>query len=313
MMTVLNGYRSISIKAPAKINLYLKILNKRKDGYHNLCSLMQMVGLYDHLTLQETPSGIRLHIKNSPLSSGQDNLIVQAAEALQGEVKKSRKGERKGVSITLIKNIPISAGLGGGSSDAAATLIGLNRLWSLNWSRKKLAKIGEGLGSDLPFFFQGPTAWVTGRGEEVEKMNSAFANGIFASTVYDRWAVLVNPGISVSTAEVFEDFSKTFVLTNKKSNISIEEVSIQKPAIEEVFLSPYNDLEKTTLKKLPALPALKKRLKALGGEGVLMSGSGPTLFALFPEYATAKKAAAAMKEQSSLQVWVAKVLKHAPF
>ncbi|HIE65604.1 MAG: 4-(cytidine 5'-diphospho)-2-C-methyl-D-erythritol kinase [Nitrospira sp.] len=302
-MGALNRYRSITIKAPAKINLYLKVRNKRKDGYHNLCSLMQMVGLYDHLTFQEAPTGIRLYIENSPLSSGQDNLVVQAAETLQKELQRSQKGRRKGVKITLIKNIPVSAGMGGGSSDAAATLLGLNRLWSLHWSRKKLAKIGEGLGSDLPFFFHGPTAWVTERGEEVEKVNAVF-NG---------WAVLVNPGMSVSTAEVFEDFSKTFVLTNKKSNISIKKLNIQKPAIEEVFLRPYNDLEKITLQKLPVLLAIKKRLKTLGGTGVLMSGSGPTLFGLFPEYAAAKKAAGVMKEQSSLQVWVTKVLKRVPF
>jgi 4-diphosphocytidyl-2C-methyl-D-erythritol kinase len=319
------GFRSLcvfsmtrfSIKAPAKINLYLKVRNKRKDGYHNLCSLMQMVGLYDHLTFQEAPSGIRLHIENSPFPPGHDNLIVQAAKLLQKEMGTNQKGERTGVRITLIKNIPVSAGLGGGSSDAVATLIGLNRLWSLHWSRKKLAKIGEQLGSDLPFFFQGPTAWVTGRGEEVEKVNPLFAKGVsasggFASTVYDKWAVLVNPGVPVSTAEVFKDYSKAFVLTNSKSNISIEKLSVRKPTIEEVFLRPYNDLEKVTLKKLPALLAIKKRLKTLGGEAVLMSGSGPTLFALFPGYATAKKAAASMKGRSSLQVWVTKVLKRTP-
>lgn len=295
--------RSIAIKAPAKINLYLKILNKRRDGYHNLCSLMQMVGLYDHLNFQEVPSGIRLRVENAHLPSGRENLIVQAAESLQREMRETKEGGRKGVRITLIKNIPVSAGLGGGSSDAAATLIGLNRLWSLHWSRKKLAKIGERLGSDLPFFFYGPAAWVTGRGEEIEKTNA----------VFDGWAVLVNPGNAVSTVAVFEDFSKTFVLTKKKATISIKKLNIQKPATEEAFLSPYNDLEKITLKKFPALIPIKKRLKALGGEGVLMSGSGPTLFALFPGYAAAKKAACSLKEQTSLQVWMTKVLKRAPY
>ncbi len=291
-----------SIKAPAKINLYLKVLNKRKDGYHNLLSLMQMVGLYDHLTFEEAPFGIHLCVENSKLPSDHKNLIIQAAESLQREMTTTHKGGKGGVRITLIKNIPVSAGLGGGSSDAAATLIGLNRLWSLHWSRKKLAKIGEHLGSDLPFFFYGPTAWVTGRGEEVEKVNAVF-NG---------WAVLVNPNIPVSTAEVFKDFSKTFVLTNKKSTIRIGNLSGQKPAIEEVFRKPYNNLEKVTLKKLPALLEIKKKLESLGGKEVLMSGSGPTLFALFPGYALAKKAAASLKEQSSLQVWMTKVLKRSP-
>lgn len=298
----------IFIKAPAKINLSLKVLNKRQDGYHNLCSLMQMVGLYDYLTFQESSSGIHLHIENSPLSPGRDNLIVQAAELLQEEMKATRKGDGRGARITLIKNIPISAGLGGGSSDAAATLIALNRLWTLHWPRKKLAKIGARLGSDLPFFFQGPTAWVTGRGEEVEKTDAVLANGIL-----NKWAVLVNPGLTVSTAEVFKDFSKTFVLTNKKSNISIKGSGFQKPAIEEVFLRPYNDLEKVTLKKIPALLELKKKLKQLGGKSVLMSGSGPTLFALFPEYAKAKEALASLNENGALQIWVTKVLKRAPF
>ncbi|MFQ5949148.1 MAG: 4-(cytidine 5'-diphospho)-2-C-methyl-D-erythritol kinase [Nitrospiria bacterium] len=298
--------RSIVIKAPAKVNLYLKILNKREDGYHNICSLMQMVGLYDHLTFQESPSGIQLTTDDASLPSGRSNLIVQAAEWVQKEMKATQPATNsafRGVSIRLVKNIPVSAGLGGGSSDAAATLIGLNRFWSLHWPREKLAEIGENLGSDLPFFFYGPAAWVTGRGEKIEP----------SKTVINGWVVLVNPNRPVSTAAVYKEFSKKFELTKGRPDISIKKFKGKKPALEEILRRPYNDLEKVALKAFPDLIQIKRMLKELGGKGTLMSGSGPTLFALFSEHEMAKKAAAAIKEKGSLKVWIARILKRSPY
>ena len=290
-----------ALKAPAKINLYLKILGRREDGYHSLSSLMQMVGLYDLLKFQKEREGIKLRIENSLLPADRSNLIFRAAELVQKEAERA-DGIQRGVAITLVKNIPIAAGLGGGSSDAAATLIGLNRLWSLRWPRKKLAQIGATLGSDLPFFFSGPAAWVSGIGEKVEQTEMKLPG----------WAVLVNSGNPVSTASVYEQFSKKIGLTKRAPEINMIELIAQRPALKEILRHPHNDLEKVTLSTLPHLIQIKRELHDLGGEGVLMSGSGPTLFALFRKLDIAKKAAFSIEKKSAVRVWVVRILRRSP-
>ncbi len=287
----------ITLKAPAKINLFLKIFNRRDDGYHHIVSLLQMVGLYDILTFKERPSGIHFDVSGMPYD--RSNLAMAAAELLQKEVDADAV---KGAAISLTKHIPISAGLGGGSSDAAATLIGLNRLWSLRWPKERLAKIGAKLGSDVPFFFYGPTAWVSGRGEIVEPIDP----------VLQGWTVLVNPGLSISTAWAYEQFSK-MELTKKGSDITMTSFNYKRPTLEKLIGKPCNDLEKATLVAIPSLKAIKRDLGALGGEGVLMSGSGSTLFALFDTYDLAKKAALEIRKKRGGQAWVAKVLRRTPF
>ncbi len=293
--------KTVVIKAPAKVNLYLKVLGRREDGYHQIVSLMQMVGLYDLLTLRQNDSGITIEVEDAPLSADRSNLVVRAAEALQQAAFSSSR-RSKGVSIRLVKRIPIAAGLGGGSSDAAATLIGLNRLWSLGWSRRRLSELGARLGSDVPFFLYGPTAWVSGRGEEIEP----------APPVDGGWIVLVNPGLSVSTASVYREFSRRLGLTKKRSEISMNRFLIRRPSVGELLRHPYNDLESVTLAAYPELLRIKTELQTLGGEGVLMSGSGPTLFARFGTAAAAKRAAAAFENRLPLKVWVAKILKGSP-
>lgn len=293
--------KTLLIKAPAKVNLYLKVLGKRDDGYHDLLSLMQMVGLYDSLTFQAARSGIRLEIVGAALPADRSNLVVRAAEALQ-RAAFSRGVPLQGASIRLLKRIPIAAGLGGGSSNAAATLVGLNRLWSLGWSRRRLAELAAALGSDVPFFLHGPTAWVTGRGEKVER---AIPPG-------GGWLVLVNPGFAVSTASVYQAFSRKLGLTKKEPEITINRFLSQRPSIDQILRRPYNDLEEVTLGAYPELIGLKKELREQGGEVVLMSGSGPTLFARFESYAAAKRAAAFFERRGALQVWVARILRKSP-
>jgi 4-diphosphocytidyl-2-C-methyl-D-erythritol kinase len=292
---------SLILKAPAKINLYLKILGRREDGYHHLSSLMQMVGLYDILAFQKARSGIGLRVENASLPADRSNLIFRAAELVQKEAL-NVDGVSRGVSITLVKNIPIAAGLGGGSSDAAATLIGLNRLWRLRWSRRKLAQMAAALGSDLPFFFEGPAAWVGGIGEKVERTRLQLPG----------WAVLVNSGNPVSTASVYEQFSKKIGLTKRAPEINIIELIAQRPALKEILHHPYNDLEKVTLSTFPHLIQIKRELHDLGGEGVLMSGSGPTLFALFRKLDIAKKAAFSIQKNGLVRVWVVRILRRSP-
>lgn len=294
--------KTVLVKAPAKVNLYLKVLGRREDGYHEILSLMQMVGLYDFVALREEPSDIRLTIENgSSLSIDRSNLVFRAAEALQ---KAAFQGEArsKGVSIRLTKNIPIAAGLGGGSSDAAATLVGLNRLWGLRWSRERLARLGATLGSDVPFFLYGPTAWAAGRGDEVEP---ATANGA-------GWMVLVNPGIAVSTAWVYQEFSRKLGLTKSDREITINKFIAHRPSLREIYHRPHNDLEEVTLEAFPQLTQIKKELLGLGGKGVMMSGSGPTLFACFSDYSSAKQAAAAFEKKDLVKVWIARILRRSP-
>src|SRR5438552_1098782 len=149
--------------APAKVNLFLEVLGKRPDGYHEIATLMAAVGLYDTLVFKEEPSGeVRLRSSNSDLSTGPENLVLRAVELVR-----QHTGSKRGVAIRLIKRIPLAAGLAGGSTDAAATLAGLNQLWRLGLETKDLAGLAAQLGSDVPFFFAAPAAWCTGRGEQV--------------------------------------------------------------------------------------------------------------------------------------------------
>lgn len=286
----------LTLKVPAKVNLYLKVFSKRNDGYHDIASLMQMVGLYDLLTFQSARSGIRLEVSGGGLPTDRSNLVFRAAELLQKEAKVS-----EGAHISLAKNIPIAAGLGGGSGDAAATLVGLNRIWKLGWSRFRLAELGATLGSDVPFFFNGPTAWVFGRGEKVET----------SQKIPEGWVVLMNPGRPVSTAWVYQELSK-IRLTRKAPNITMNKFNAERPSLKEIFCHPYNDLEKVTFKAFPELIQIKRELHRLGGQGALMSGSGPTLFALFSKRSAAMRAAREIKKMGAEGVWVAKALKRSP-
>ncbi len=190
MLIDTNG-SALVVRAPAKVNLFLEVLRRRPDGYHDLATLMVAVGLYDTLEFkEEATDAVVLHCDQPKLSTGPDNLICRAVELVRQTAKVS-----KGVSIRLWKRIPLAAGLAGGSSDAAATLAGLNRLWKLGWDRAKLVELGAQLGSYVAFFFSTPAAWCTGRGEIVEPVK--------LGRVLDF--VLVCPPVGCSTAEVFRN------------------------------------------------------------------------------------------------------------
>ena len=287
----------LTLRAPAKINLYLKVLSCRPDGYHNIFSLMQMIGLYDILTFQEEAVQIRLEVTGGTAPSDQTNLVLRAARMLQKEMKKTHQITR-GATIRLEKNIPVSAGLGGGSSDAASTLMGLNRLWSLGLSRAVLARLGGYIGSDVPFFFQGPFAWVSGKGEIVQK----------AGLPVGGFIVLVFSGEPVSTAHVFHQIGSELDLTKRREAITMGAVA----SVEKVLLHPENDLESVTLKMQPNLIKVKHLLESFGGSGALMSGSGPSVFARFSNKEAAECAASKMREAGYSEVWVAPLLERVP-
>ncbi|MCX5901703.1 MAG: 4-(cytidine 5'-diphospho)-2-C-methyl-D-erythritol kinase [Proteobacteria bacterium] len=197
---------TLVISAPAKVNLCLEIIRKRPDGYHEISTILQKVGLFDEITIKKTAvPGISLTVDSPFVPSDRTNLVYRAAELIL-----SLCGTKRGVTIKLCKRIPAGAGLGGGSSDAAATLDGLNRLFDLGLSLQNLQKLALGLGADVPFFLAPwETARATGIGEILQQ----------AHLGPDLWFVIVFPGFSISTAWAYTTFSKDILLTNQQKNI----------------------------------------------------------------------------------------------
>jgi 4-diphosphocytidyl-2-C-methyl-D-erythritol kinase len=250
------------VRAPAKVNLFLEVLRRRADGYHELATLLAAVSLYDTLALRDDPSGaVRLRCDRPDLSAGPDNLVCRAADLLR-----RRTGHPGGADLRLWKRIPMGAGLGGGSSDAAAALAGLNRLWRLGLSAADLAALGAELGSDVPFFFAAPAAWCTGRGEKVEPLTLGRPLDF----------VLVSPPVGLSTAEVFRN------VVAPAEPLSGEEARKAAEAgdVDELGRRLHNRLEAPAARLCPAVAGLRDRLAALGPAAVLMTGSGSTFYAL---------------------------------
>jgi 4-diphosphocytidyl-2-C-methyl-D-erythritol kinase len=253
---------SLIVRAPAKVNLHLEVLKRRDDGYHELATLMVAVGLYDTLEFTEEPSGaVRLQCDHDNLTTGSDNLICRAAELVR-----RKAGQQRGVTVRLRKRIPLAAGLAGGSSDAAATLAGLNRLWKLGWNRAYLAELGAELGSDVSFFFFTPAAWCTGRGECVEPLQLGRPLDL----------VLVCPPVGLSTAEVFRNLT---VPVEPLSGMDVREAA-RTGDVLALGRCLHNRLQPVAERLCPAVASVYQELARLGPAGQLMSGSGSTVFAL---------------------------------
>lgn len=269
----------LTVSAPAKINLYLKITGRRDDGYHLLKTLMLKIGLVDELVLRRKETGIRLTCPGSDLPVDEENIVFRAAQLFFSIMAKRLASERSGVEIVLHKAIPVAAGLGGGSSDAAATLRGLNQLFGTQCSLEELLAIAVRLGADVPQFVVGwPVVWATGIGNNLHP----------AATLHDFRILLVNPGIPVSTKWVYERFALTAGKNlNNLRNSQKESVTRESeiPVFAERSIRPAeleNDLEKVTAVRYPVIDSLKERLLAGGAAAALMSGSGPSVFGLFP-------------------------------
>ncbi|MHB8091453.1 MAG: 4-(cytidine 5'-diphospho)-2-C-methyl-D-erythritol kinase [Syntrophales bacterium] len=257
-----------SKKAPAKINLCLRVVRKRSDGYHDIISLMQLISLYDELTFVQRASGIMVKCPGSILPEDENNLVYRAAAGFY-----DRSGLKPGIEITLQKHIPVGAGLGGGSSDAATTLVTLNELHNLPLSTEELLRLGESLGADVPFFIFGKNAWAAGKGERLTE----------APSLPLIWFVLINPGFPVSTKEVYQ--SLNLGLTKKIIKYSIPCFSSAK----EVASGLVNDLERVTFTLHPALAEIKAFLLKNGALGAAMTGSGPTMFGVFTDEESAQR------------------------
>lgn len=269
--------------SPAKINLFLRVLGKRPDGYHNIFSLMQKITLCDELTFLPRSGGIVLKCPNSDLPVSKDNLVFRAAESIL-----SYAGCSSGVEIILTKYIPAAAGLGGGSSDAATTLLALNEMYQLGLTKAELMPLGAKLGADVPFFIFGDSAFAAGIGDQLTAWENPLKLNI----------VLINPLFPLPTKLVYE--SLNLRLTKEKINYSIPRLS----ALSDITSEMHNDLEAASFKMHPELIELKQLLLRHGALSAMMSGSGPTVFGIFTDEITAKKTAEAIKKEVPRQFHV---------
>jgi 4-diphosphocytidyl-2-C-methyl-D-erythritol kinase len=270
--------------APAKVNLFLEVLAKRADGYHEIATLMLAVGLYDTLVFKgQTSDAIRLTVTQtrpspgSELPNGPENLVTRAARLLQ-----EHTGCRRGASIRLVKRIPLAAGLAGGSTDAAAALAGLNQLWHLQLKAEDLAQLAAQLGSDVPFFFATPAAWCTGRGERVSRL---FVNEAMAHQSFHL--VLIRPPFGIATADVYRAVA---VPDKPRSGEDIRQALIAGD-VDNVGRLLHNRLQAAAERLCPALAGYREHLALFHPAGVLLSGSGSTMFALCRQRAEARRIA----------------------
>lgn len=251
------------VKAPAKINLTLDVLHKRPDQYHEVEMIMTTVDLSDRIGLESRPDGlIKIISADRFVPDDHRNFAYQAAQLI-----KDLYNIQEGVTITIEKEIPIAAGLAGGSSDAAATLRGLNELWNLNLSLDKLAELGSKIGSDVSFCVYGGTALATGRGEKIQEIEAPPA----------CWVVLAKPKIGVSTAEIYGGLKVDKIEHPNTANML---KAIETNDYELMCQSLGNVLESVTLQIYPEVETIKEQMRRFGADAVLMSGSGPTVFGL---------------------------------
>ena len=279
-MSLSLGYRSY-----AKINLYLDVLDRRDDGYHNIESILQTVELGDDLLFSERQSRVSLTCTSKDIETGEDNLIHQAAMLLKRET-----GCALGVRIELKKNIPVAAGLAGGSGNAAATLIALNNLWNLGISQPKLAELSLRLGSDVPYCLSGGAMAATGRGEKLTRLEA----------ISDTWFVLIHPHMMLSTAYAFSHPRLQRRDTPLRGDRS--------PAFEKALTAldsgdlesaVFNRFEEIVFAEHPRLGELKRRLIEAGCSAAAMSGTGSTLFGICPSKVRALEVAQQFPELST--------------
>ena len=268
--------------SPAKVNLILRVLGKRPDGYHDIESLMQKISLHDELCFKPRERGILIRCPGSPLPEDENNIVHRAAAALMSRLPRSA-----GVEITIRKKIPVAAGLGGGSSNAAATLCALNELFGLKLKKEELMDIGGSLGADVPFFIFADAAWAFGIGERLYP----------AEHLPKTWFVLANPGFEVSTRTVYQALN--LALTKEKRKDSIHRFN----TASELAAALWNDLEGVTLNLHPELREVKDLFVKLGALGSLMSGSGPTLFGLFDSERKASRAEEALRRSTNYSIF----------
>ncbi|HWP58223.1 MAG TPA: 4-(cytidine 5'-diphospho)-2-C-methyl-D-erythritol kinase [Candidatus Acidoferrales bacterium] len=277
----------MKLNAPAKLNLSLRILGKRADGYHLIDSLMVPISLYDRLEIAKArKNGDRITVvtDSRDVPGGAENLAYRAAALFL-----DRHGLRERVRIRIHKRIPVGAGLGGGSSDAASTILGLNRLFQTGMDLRAMAELGSRIGADVPFFIYGRPARVGGKGERVSPLSSLPL----------LWFVVLNPGFPVSTRWAYENFSVK--LTRRGGNTSI---IASLADCRQWTRALINDLEAVTLPRYPKLQQLKEELLSAGARAALMSGSGSSVFGLFESEEGARRAFYRLRKEEETRAYL---------
>ena len=266
--------RNLRVRAHAKINLYLNVVGKREDGYHNLETIFHSIGLHDDVIIRkQDPKNITVHCEHPAVPSDTRNLAHRAAQRLSDAV-----GGIGGVAIDIYKRIPVAAGLAGGSANAAAVLHGMNELFGLGFTQAALMRFGAELGADVPFCLHGGAALGLGIGDQLTRLPA----------LPDLPLLLLNPGIEISTAAIFKKLN--FPLTTREKDGIIIRTYIQKGDILNIGKNLYNLLETPVFSKHPEIAALKTELSTQPGcSGALMSGSGATLFAMMHDREAARR------------------------
>lgn len=281
--------RAVNVLAPAKVNLFLHVTGRRADGYHELFTLMCCVGLYDTLAFDFEQPGITVVCDNPQVPDGHANLAHRAAVCFFDALRRKCGRTTGGVNIEIAKKIPVAAGLGGGSSNAAAVLSTLNLRYQSLFSVDELMGMGLKIGADVPFLIYRRPAIATGVGERLRPV----------AGLARRRLVLVSPGYPVSTAGIFKKLNLALTKEQKKSKDS--PLNVQQLDINRYL---HNDLESVTQAMCPGIGAIKARLLHHGATGSLMTGSGPTVFGLFQNDQTAKKAYRALADENLGRVFL---------
>ena len=304
--------RSYSLIAPAKINLYLEIIGDRPDGYHELVMILQSVGLADKVELRASGTqGIHIHCDNPQVPLDETNLAYKAAKLMSQEFPQAF-AKYGGLEITIDKRIPIAAGLAGGSSNAAAVLVGINLMWQLGLTQPELQTLAAKIGSDIPFCVAGGTAIATGRGEQLDYLKSL-----------DSLAVILAKyrNLSISTPWAYQTYRQQFGSTYicdpeavKSRTIDIHSGSLVQAIVnndrQQIGQLLQNDLEKVALPEYPQIEKLKQSFQKAGVLGTMMSGSGPTVFALCETEKEAWRATEEVREaiaDPELDFWLTKL------
>ncbi|MCX7982755.1 MAG: 4-(cytidine 5'-diphospho)-2-C-methyl-D-erythritol kinase [Syntrophales bacterium] len=268
----------------AKINLHLSVLGKRGDGYHEIHTLMQRISLSDEIIFLPASKGIVLDCPGFPELENEENLVLKAARMITSAASWSG-----GLKIRLKKEIPIAAGLGGGSSNAATTLLAINEMMGSPFTRPELLAMGRKLGADVPFFIYGRNAWASGIGDELED----------AGDLPSFYVLLVNPGFQLSTRFVYEHLNLRLTKNSRRYNIR------RLSDVGDIVDILHNDLEGVAIGLHPVIGTIKERLRSYGAEGTLMSGSGPTVFGIFPNEEKVNWVAEELKGQTNWNIMVA--------
>jgi 4-diphosphocytidyl-2-C-methyl-D-erythritol kinase len=287
---------SLEKQSPCKVNLLLNILGKRPDGFHELETLMHPVPLFDHLTLRRSNTGIHLTCSHPSLPTDSSNLVYRAATRFLEAAK-----IQDGLSIHLEKSIPLAAGLGGGSGNAATTLTGLNELFDMPLTSLELQNIAASLGSDVPFFLQDKPALATGRGEKIQPLE-------FFPALSGAAFLLLHPGFGIATAWAYQHLARFPSALNGQPGRGTKLLSrLQQTDLKFAGAEFYNSLEAPALEKYPLLALFQDFLRSNGAAATLMSGSGSTTFAVTSDLDSAVELSEKLKSKFGPNNWIAVV------